>query len=336
MLRPQVYRFVAGMATLFLMASGLSAALTITTGSNLGTNSLGQAYVPLNATGGSGSYTWSVASGTLPTGMNIASVPGSSPAQPGLVGVASAAGNYAFSLTVNDGITTATQAFTWKITALTTKDINLPDAFVSTAYSYTLTTLNNSGAVTFAATSSLPTGLSLSASGVLAGTPTASAGAYNINFSVTDGTSTVFRGLQLLIYAVDLTTSGALPNASQGVSYSSQLSASGGAGGYQYSLTGGGLPSGLSLSSGGLISGTTNAGTGLYWFYVTATDSAHSSYQKTMSIDVVGTPAQSRITFGPIDDPVVGNNYGWQISVCCGGTARHIHRLHSRARPDGR
>src|SRR3984957_8394647 len=312
---------------LVLLASLLSVAasggpLTITTNGGLGTYPIGQDQIPLNASGGSGNYTWSLASGSLPTGLNIAPIPGSLPVQIGLVGIANAAGNYSFSLTVNDGTTSVTQAFTAKITALTLKDPNLPDAFLNTFYSYTFTALNNAGPVTFAVTSpALPAGITLSSTGILSGTPTA-AGTYNINFSISDGVDTTFRGFQLLVYTVNLTTPGVLPNPTQGASYSAALAASGGAGGYQYAITGGGLPPGLSLSSGGAFSGTTSGGTGIYWFYVTVTDSAHNSYQKTMTIDVLGpTIAQNQVTLGTIDDAVVGLTYGWQISTCCGGTA---------------
>ncbi len=305
-----------------LPVSGSAASLAITTPSALGTYTIGQAQIFLNATGGTGNYTWSLASGTLPTGLSIRQIPGNSPAQTGLVGIAVSAGNYAFSLTVNDGSTSVTQAFTARITALTVANIGLPDAFSGTAYSYSLTALNNAAPVTFAVTSpALPPGLSLSAAGVLSGTPT-TGGVYNINFSVTDGIDTTYRGFQFLVYAVQLTTSGQLPNATQGISYSTALAASGGAGGYQYAVTGGSLPFGLSLSGAGVISGTTGVNAGLYSFSVTVTDTGHNSYQKTMAIDVVASPSpQAEISLGTIDDVVLGNNYGWQIPTCCGGVA---------------
>jgi hypothetical protein len=298
----------------FLPVSSSAASLAITTSSALGTFTIGQTQIILMATGGTGNYTWSLASGALPTGLNIAQIPGSSPAQTGLVGIASAAGNYAFSLTVNDGSTSAAQAFTARITALTTADINLHDGFANTAYSYGFTALNNAAAVTFAVTSpALPPGLTLSAAGVLSGTPT-TPGAYNVNFSVTDGIDTAYRGFQLVVYAVQLTTSGQPPYATQRMSYSTALAASGGSGGYQYAVTGGSLPFGLSLSGAGLISGAAGVNNGLYEFSVTVTDTGHNSYQKTMAIDVVSSPSpRAQITSGAIDDVVLGNNYGWQI-----------------------
>src|SRR5208282_5635301 len=94
-----------GLCVAFLYCSVATTAwgLSITTGSNLGTNTIGYIQIPLNASGGTGNYTWSLASGSLATGLNIAAIPGSS--QPSLVGVATTPGNYSFSLTVNDTVT---------------------------------------------------------------------------------------------------------------------------------------------------------------------------------------------------------------------------------------
>jgi hypothetical protein len=301
--------------------SVVSGALTIGGNSALGTYPIGQDQISLNANGGSGNYTWSVASGGLPPGINIAPIPGSSPLQVGLVGIATTTGNYSFSLTVNDGSTSVTQPFTLKITGLTVKDINLPDTFVGTPFTYTFTPLNNAGGVTFAPTSSppLPGWLNLSAGAVLSGTP-AAAGTYQVNFSVFDGVDTTYRGYQLTVYAVDLTTAGVLPNATQNTAYSVSLASSGGTGGYHYAITGNNLPPGLTLSNG-VITGTPTVGSGFYGFYVTTTDSSNNSYQKAMSIGVLGsTIAENEISLGPIDDAVVGLTYGWQIPTCCGGT----------------
>jgi hypothetical protein len=62
-----------------------------------------------------------------------------------------------------------------------------------------------------------------------------------------------------------------LPNGSLLGSYSTNLSASGGASPYVFVVTGGVMPGGLSLGAGGLISGTPSS-SGNYTFYVTATD----------------------------------------------------------------
>ena len=67
------------------------------------------------------------------------------------------------------------------------KDIQqLPDAFVGTFYTYTMTALGDAGAVTWAPTDPafpVPPGMTLSAAGVLSGTPT-TAGNYQTGFSL--------------------------------------------------------------------------------------------------------------------------------------------------------
>jgi len=173
--------------------------LTITTNGALGTWPIGQDMIAVNATGGSGHYAWSLASGSLPPGINILPA-GSAAGPPGLAGIATTPGNYSFSLTVNDGNTTQTQAFTLRITGLTVKDLyNLPDGFVSQFFSYTFTALNAPGGGMFLPnTLSMPVWLNLSSTGVLSGTPPAP-GVYNVNFSVSAGGDPINRGYQVVV-----------------------------------------------------------------------------------------------------------------------------------------
>lgn len=63
-----------------------------------------------------------------------------------------------------------------------------------------------------------------------------------------------------------------LPHGVVGSTYSTTITAAGGASPYTFALTSGVLPSGLSISSGGVISGTPTT-TGLPSFTITATDS---------------------------------------------------------------
>ncbi|MGD0498822.1 MAG: putative Ig domain-containing protein, partial [Bryobacteraceae bacterium] len=299
--------------------------LSISTAANL-ILTTGTSQLALDASGGTGTYTWSLSSGTLPTGLALRTdVPSFffASQQAGLIGVATTPGTYNFTLNVVSGIQNTSRAFTVKITALNVMDSStLPDAFANTAYSYSFTALNPAATATFTATGNpLPAGLSLSTAGVLSGTPTA-AGNYNFGVNLTDGTDTISRGFNLTVSAVGITTGGLLPNGTQGSAYNQTLSASGGSGGYTFNVSGGSLPFGLSLSSGGTISGTINAGPGQYAFGVQATDSSHSSYTKQMSIDVLGVPpVMPEISLGHVDDGVMGDPDSFSVGVCCGGTA---------------
>ena len=283
---------------------------------------MGTTQFALDASGGTGTYTWSVTSGTLPPGLALRTdVPSSFTAsqQAGVLGVATTPGTYTFTLKVASGSQNVSRPTTLKVSSLNVQDVNLPDAFANTAYSYTFTVLNPGGTAGFGY-NSLPAGLTLSSTGVLSGTPTVP-GQYSISVNLANGTDPANRVFNLNVSAVQITTPGLLPNATQGAAYNQTISASGGSGGYSFSPFGG-LPNGLSLNSSGAISGTINAGPGVYAFGVTVRDSSNNSYTKQMSINVAGTaPALPEISLGHVDDAVVGDPDSFSVSTCCGGTA---------------
>src|SRR5215471_549452 len=181
-------------------------AIQITAGPNFGSWTLGEDQIALTTTGGSGTQTWTVHSGSsLPPGFAVRTdIPPYFPSgtQAGLIGLATQTGTYNFTLDVTDASGSDSRAFTLKITALNLKDgYPLPDGFEGVAYSLQLTPLNAAGSVTFAGcgtpnSTGLPAGMSLSSGGLLSGTPSAgAAGNYNISFSMSDGTDTICRGL---------------------------------------------------------------------------------------------------------------------------------------------
>jgi hypothetical protein len=103
---------------------------------------------------------------------------------------------------------------------------------------------------------SLPTGLSMSSSGLISGTPTV---LQNSSFDITAsnaGGSTV-RGFTLAVNfpVPEFTTVSPLPIAIRGSSYSTTIAATD-ADANGYSLVSGSLPAGLTLGSNGVISGT--------------------------------------------------------------------------------
>jgi poly(beta-D-mannuronate) lyase len=101
------------------------------------------------------------------------------------------------------------------IPAITTT--SLPDATVDTSYSQTLTASGGNGTLTWSVGSGLPSGVSLSSSGVLSGTPTAT-GTYNFTVTVTDSDSDSDN--QALTLEVVSGSSGGLdPNAAPGENF---------------------------------------------------------------------------------------------------------------------
>ena len=194
--------------------------------------------------------------------------------------IVSSTNTYAATETVNNGNGAHWTAaiLTYK-GAVTISPTALPAATYGNAYSQALTASGGTAPYTFAvAPGSLPSGLTLSSSGVLSGTPTA-AGSYNFTVAATDNTGTV--GSQAYTFTVNLGLSPGNGNqstlplsaATAGTSYSQQISANGGgvSDSYSYALASGSLPAGLTLSSGGLLSGTPTAA-GSFSFTVNATD----------------------------------------------------------------
>jgi hypothetical protein len=299
---------------------------TFSQGPSLEKYSIGDVEIPLTATGGSGSYTWSVVAGTPPPGISLRTDPPvwfPASASAGLIGIATTPGTYTFTLAVMSEGSTATQSATVQIASLCVQDLySLPDAFIGVSYSYALSAQNQAGPVTWTATGGLPPGMSLSSAGTLTGTP-AAAGSYSISFSLSDGVSTVYRSINLNVYGVSVTTPGILPNATQNAPYSATVQAAGGSGSYTFAASG--LPAGLAMSPTGVISGTANAGPGPWGITVTATDTTGHAYTKQMSLDVVGTSpalpsvAPSYPSGEYFDDCTIGVPCGEEVNVASGG-----------------
>ena len=145
----------------------------------------------LSATGGSGTYTWSVSSGTLPAGITLSSAGVFS-------GTPTAAGVSNFTVQAQDSESTpqtATQPLNLAISGGTLIiAAPLPHAGqVNVTYSFQMTASGGVPPYTWATNSDgpLPAGLTLSSSGVITGTPT-TAGSYSVDFAVTDSSNKTF------------------------------------------------------------------------------------------------------------------------------------------------
>jgi len=322
------------LATIGVGTSSVQAqTLSITSGSNFGTFSVGDVEIQLNAIGGGGpgTYAWSIVGGALPPGVSLRSDQTSWPAYFGsntsgaLLGVATTPGTYNFVLRVTSGGQSVDQNTTVRISALAFADYwAMPKGYVGTPFSFQLTPINATGPVTFTLNgTSLPPGLTLSTTGLISGTPLAPFSQY-VSLRLTDGTSTVFNSRYLTIEAVHMTTPAQMPNAIQGVAYNVPLAAVGGTAPYTFDSSNTSLPAGLVLDSSGTISGTPTAGRGSWNFWLTATDALGVSTLKGMSIDVLRAPQQAP-RLQPYsnwsDDCTVGWACDRRISVFSGGTA---------------
>jgi hypothetical protein len=154
---------------------------------------------------------------------------------------------------------------------------------VGTAYSASVAATGAVGTTTYSLASGvLPASghLVLNAStGAITGTPRAAdVGAYPLTVKVTDqyGDTAISGALNIAIAAAPAITFGAAPTATatDGVAYSSSLSASGGAGALTYSITVGSLPTGLILNAGtGAVTGAPTSTAQTYNFTAQAADS---------------------------------------------------------------
>src|SRR5579862_157565 len=247
--------------------------LTLTP-STLPAGTQGTAYnQTVTATGGTGPYTYSVSSGSLPAGLSLNTSTGA------ITGTPTGSGASAFTIASVDSLgDTGSRSYSVNIgtNSLTVNPSTLPAGTKALAYSQTLSATGGTGPYTFAiASGALPAGLSLNTTtGAITGTPTAN-GLANFTVRVTDGNGDAgTRAFALNIGSNSLAINPAtLPAAVQGSPYSQLVSATGGTGPYTYAIVGGALPAGLMLNTTtGLISGTPS-GTGTFSVTIQAQDS---------------------------------------------------------------
>jgi len=213
--------------------------------------------------------TFSLNSGTLPTGVTLSSagVLSGTPTQTGSfpITVKATDANGCFGVGATYTLTIGCQVITVNNPATTTGTVNI-------AFSQNFTATNAIGAVTFTTASTLPAGITLATNGTLSGTPTQS-GTFPIVVTATDangctGTGTTYTlviGCQTITVTNPATTTGTV-----NVAFSQTFTASNTIGAVTFT-TASTLPAGLSLSTGGVLSGTPTQ-TGSFPIVVTATD----------------------------------------------------------------
>ncbi len=237
----------------------------------------------LTVSGGTAPYTWSVSSGSLPAGISLS-------ADGNLTGTPTATGTFSFTVKVTDANSqSATQVTSITVSpGVSTTFSAPPAAVIGTAYTDTLTATGGTMPYTWSVNAgALPPGITLSAAGVLAGTPT-TAGSYPFSVNVVDANNGIATAsITLVVTAVLALTFGAPPGGQVGFAYSDTLTAAGGTPPYTWSVSSGALPAGLTLNaSTGVIAGTPTAG-GTTSFTVKVTDSAGKTATQPTSITVV-------------------------------------------------
>lgn len=287
----------------------------------------GQPYAQsLEAAGGSGTYSWVLAAGSLPAGLTLA--PAGS-----ISGTAIAPGTARFRVRATDAEgqnATADLALT-VLQALTVHTLSVADAVVGEAYSVQLLAVGGSGSYTWSIVEGASASwLAISASGTLSGTP-ATSGTFTVTVQVTDESGQdAQRELSITVLEPLAVAAINLPSAVQGRAYAVPLVATGGSGSYTWSLDGGTLPTGVELASNGALTGAPeNAGS--FTFTVRVTDSADRVATRSLSLTVERAPTIQTGSLPPAD---IGEAYSAQLEAT-GGTGAYSWSVADGALPQG-
>ncbi len=260
--------------------------LGITTAA-LPNGTIGIAYSqPLAAIGNTGSLSWSLLSGVLPPGLNL------SP-QGQIAGTPTTGGTFPFQVSVTDiaaGVTTSRSLSIIIPAILTITTTTVPSGTVGIPYSPpALAATGGSGPLNWSSVSgNLPPGISLSAQGLITGTPT-QAGPFTFQVRATDPVTNLnaTQSLSINVTAPLLVSTISLANGTIGIAYSQTLQATGGTPPYSWSATG--QPAGLALDPNtGILNGTPTA-PGASAISITLTDAARGSASLQLTL-TIGTP----------------------------------------------
>jgi hypothetical protein len=250
----------------------------------------------LTASGGLGTYSWTITAGSLPAGLTLG-------ADGTIEGVPTAvvSGGRTFEITVADAADASRAASRTLAIAvlpppLNVTTVSLPSTTERDPYSALLEASGGVAPYEWAIVAgALPSGLVLNTE---TGTISGSAGSYgdfSLSVRVTDvdgrtATQPLMLHVARFIPPVTLVTS-TLPGGVVGTAYAQGLIASGGLGTYSWALTAGSLPAGLTLGVDGAVSGTPTAvvATG-QTFEITVRDAAEPSRAASGTFAIVVAP----------------------------------------------
>jgi len=281
--------------------------------------------VALAASGGVTPYAWTLASGSLPSGLTL------DPATGTISGTPAATGEFPVTVTVTDAQgAAASRSLVIRIfeplRILTTA---LPEGTEGVAYQAQLQAAGGAPPYVFSVLSGeLPGGLALAGDGSISGAPAAS-GEFTFTVRVTDSVQlTHERVFTLKVFLRPAIITETLPDGRVGDAYSATLSATG-RGPFNWSLSAGALPQGLSLNAQtGAITGTP-VQHGDFSIGITVTDGNQPplSAQRTFLLRIALPPlpplsiTQLQDTTPPASQPAFGLQLGQAFPVELNGTA---------------
>ncbi|TXI48178.1 MAG: autotransporter domain-containing protein [Lysobacter sp.] len=290
------------------------------------------------ASGGSNSFGY-VLSGVLPSGLSFS---GNT-----ISGTPTAPGSYPITITATDTVLTGVgapfsiaQDYVINVPAPTiaVNPATLPNTTAGLAYSQTLTAGGGVSPYAFTVTAgALPTGLSLSSSGALSGTTTAS-GTFNFTVTATDANGQAGSRAYTVVVAVPTIalTPATLPGGTAGTAYSQTLTISGGIAPYIVTQAGA-LPTGIAFNAATRTFSGTPTQSGSFPISVTVTDSTGgtaatttNNYTLTIAVPTLTlTPAAGALPAG------TGGTAYSQTFVASGGIAPYTYALTAGALPTG-
>jgi len=294
--------------------------------------------------GGLGPLTWTLASGTLPTGFSL------SPSGI-LTGIPTTIGTFTFTVHLADSSSpqkTTVAAFTLQVNAsLTITTTSLPNGSVGAPYNSPIVTTGGVLPVSFSlTTASFPPGLTITQpapgtqTGALAGTPTA-AGTYNFSETVVDQSNpqqTATQNYTVTIVPVFAgTTPNTLPAGTANAAYSQTLTSTGGTAPFSYQFVAGTpFPPGLNISPSSsttaLLNGTpTSAGT--FTFEIQASDNSAppQGYSEFLTVNFRPQPPTGLISAHVGGTSVV--NIAWNASISGGVSSYNVFRAATSGGP---
>ncbi len=341
--------------------------LMITSSSPLTSGTVNDPYsYVLQATGGSGTYTWSIASGSLPTGLTLNGMTAM------IGGTPTASGAFGFVAQVSDTTGhTATANLTLSIEGALLITCNscvasgvLPYGSVGAPYTaalsasggtapYTWCVPETNGTCDNGSGGGLPAGLTLTTdgngNGIIAGTPTSQPAApLNVTVQVTDSETIKATGSATFTLTIFSILTKTVPNGIINQPYKAangqpvSVIAAGGTGTashpYTWSVSSGSLPPGLSLCTSSVtpvcvISGTpTQLGVSNFTISVTDGQTPPAMASQALSIDV--TDATLTINMAPLPMGNVNLPYS-AILQATGGSGQYTWSLASGTLPAG-
>jgi len=273
----------------------------------------------LQATGGVGSLTWSLAAGALPTGLAMSS-------SGAISGDPTVSGTFNFTVQATDSSTggggPASAQAHLSLTVVTVESIvtsALPDGSVGVTYLVQVGAIGGTPPYNWSVTAgALPAGLIMvPTSGVISGTPTSQGHA---TFAMTASDSSPTPQIQTQSLALTIgapgplaITTSALLNGTVNTPYNAVLGAIGGSPPYTWSLVSGALPQGVSLStSSGALTGIPPE-TGTFYFTVRLTDASPAPLTQTQELSIaVNNPPEACSSAG--NEAMLSGPYAFSLS----------------------